>query len=86
MRYITENLLTGWNFIRWIRLGLGLFISVQAIQLHDTIAGLVAAWFLFQAVTNTGCCGASGCSSPVVKTSENDSDTVEYNEVTDGRE
>lgn len=82
MRYITENLLTGWNLIRWIRLGLGLFISVQAIQLHDTIAGLVAAWFIFQAVTNTGCCGAAGCNSTVIDNLGRDSDTVDYDEVT----
>ena len=43
--------------MRWLRLSLGVFIGVQAFQTHDLLSGAIALFFLFQAVTNTGCCG-----------------------------
>jgi hypothetical protein len=71
---IKQTLLTGWHFMRWLRLGLGLFIAIQAVKTHDTISGFIAAFFLFQAVTNTGCCGANSCTMPTTK---KDNDTIE---------
>lgn len=53
-----------WNLMRWLRLGVGLFLLWQLTQKPDIITGFVSAFFLFQAITNTGCCGASGCSIP----------------------
>ncbi len=76
-----QSLRTNWHFMRWLRLGLGIFIGVQAIQMHDTFSGFIAAFFLFQAVTNTGCCGASGCAVPQAPAKTNDLDTVDYVEV-----
>jgi len=78
---IKETLLSGWHFMRWLRLGLGIFIAIQAIQTHDTLSGFIAAFFLFQAVTNTGCCGANGCAVP--KRSKSDKiEEVEFEEIT----
>ncbi len=59
-----ETILTGWHFMRWLRLGMGLYAATVAFQLHDPLSGFIAAIFLFQAVTNTGCCGANGCAVP----------------------
>jgi hypothetical protein len=59
-----QTLLTGWHFMRWFRLGIGVFIAVQAIQMHDPVSGFISVFFLFQALTNTGCCGANGCAVP----------------------
>jgi hypothetical protein len=67
MDAVKQMLFTGWHLMRWLRLGLGIFISVQAIQNYDPFSGFIAAFFLFQAVTNTGCCGANGCAVPVSK-------------------
>jgi len=83
---MVENILTGWNFMRWLRLGLGLFVAFQAVQLHDALAGLVAAFFLFQAVTNTGCCGVGGCSIPSSKSDDAGSREVDYEEIKSTRE
>ncbi len=47
--------------MRWLRLGMGLYAATVAFQLHDPLSGFIAAIFLFQAVSNTGCCGANGC-------------------------
>jgi len=64
---IKHILFTGWHIIRWVRLGLGIIIAVQAIQNHDPLSGFMAAFLLFQAVTNTGCCGVNGCAVAVSK-------------------
>ena len=78
---IKQTLFTQWNLIRWIRLGAGLFFAIQAIKMHDTIAGLVSMIFLFQAVTNTGCCGVSGCAVPASSKNPDNIQEVEYEEV-----
>ena len=67
MAAIKQILFTGWHIIRWVRLGLGILIAVQAIQNHDPFSGFIAAFLLFQAATNTGCCGVNGCAVPVSK-------------------
>ncbi|HVB03358.1 MAG TPA: hypothetical protein VNE41_06530 [Chitinophagaceae bacterium] len=61
MRTTKLKLLTGWSFMRLLRLVFGIFFGIQAIQSHDLFLGLIAIFFLFQGVTNTGCCGAGGC-------------------------
>ena len=73
------TLLTGWHLIRWVRLVFGIFIGIQAIQTHDIISGLLAGFFLYQAVTNTGCCGVSACAVSVSK--PNKTEDVEFEEI-----
>lgn len=80
-KMIKETLFTGWHFMRWLRLGLGIFIGIQAIQMHHPISGFIAAFFIFQAVTNTGCCGSSNCSTPTTKANTDIIEEVEYEEV-----
>ncbi len=68
--------------MRWLRLGLGLFVGYQAIILHDVFAGVISGLFLFQAFTNTGCCGASGCAVPTkAKGTAKEGEMIEYEEV-----
>jgi hypothetical protein len=86
MKTITENLLTNWNFMRWLRLGLAIFIGMQAIELHDPLAGMIAAFFLFQVITNTGCCGSAGCVVPSTKQPEPHTDSVDYEEIKSPKE
>ena len=78
---IKQTLFTQWNFVRWIRLAVGLFFAVQAVQLHDAIAGLISTIFLVQALTNTGCCGASGCAVPTRTKNSDTIQEVEYEEI-----
>ncbi|GAB2629617.1 hypothetical protein GCM10027035_24780 [Emticicia sediminis] len=77
-----ETLFTNWHFMRWLRLGMGLYAAVVALQLRDPLSGLIAALFLFQAVTNTGCCGANGCSVPTSsKRNSRKIEEVEFEEI-----
>jgi hypothetical protein len=76
-----QILLTGWNFVRVLRLVLGVIFLMQAIEMRDIITGLIATFFLFQAVTNTGCCGSNGCAVPINKTNLEDIQDVTFEEV-----
>lgn len=77
---IKYNLLHNWNIVRFIRLLISIFIVVQAIQLHDILFGFFGCFFLFQALTNTGCCATTGCATTLQNTKENTED-VEFTEV-----
>lgn len=81
MDTIRHALFTGWNFMRFLRLSFGVFFIIQAIQSHDTLVGLAGAFFLFTAVTNTGCCGAGGCAVPPQKTNSHVSEEINFDEV-----
>jgi hypothetical protein len=76
-----QTLLTGWNFMRFLRLGVGIFIGVQALLYRDVLSGLIASVFLLQAATNTGCCGTSGCATNTNYKSKNTIQDVEFEEV-----
>ena len=76
-----QTLLTGWNFMRFLRLGVGIFIGVQALLYRDVLSGLMASVFLLQAATNTGCCGTSGCVTNTNYKSKNTIQDVEFEEV-----
>jgi hypothetical protein len=82
MDYIKDTVLTNWHLMRWFRLGLGLFMGFQAIQVHDPLAGFIAIFFLYQAATNTGCCGVGGCAVPGSSAGKIDKiEEVEYEEI-----
>ena len=46
-----------WNVIRFLRLGIGLAIVVQAIIASDVMIALAGLLFTGMAVFNAGCCG-----------------------------
>ncbi|NDP28907.1 MAG: hypothetical protein GZ087_16025 [Flavobacterium sp.] len=73
--------LTDWNFMRILRLGLGIYIAVQAVETQSILSGIFAAFFIFQAVTNTGCCGSNGCAIPTKKSNTDTVEEVEYEEI-----
>ena len=67
---IKQTLFTGWNFMRWLRLGLGIFFAVEALTTYDKLSGFAAAILLFMAIFNTGCCGSASCAIPDKKSRE----------------
>jgi len=78
---IKQRILTGWNLMRWLRLGIGAYFAVQAVETLEIFSGVIAAFFLYQAITNTGCCGASGCAVPNAKNNADKAIEVELIEV-----
>ncbi|TRX15917.1 hypothetical protein [Flavobacterium franklandianum] len=77
---IRETLLTDWNLMRILRLGLGSYVSVQAVETQSTISMIFAVFLLFQAFSNTGC-GSNGCAIPIKKNNSNKTEEIEYEEV-----
>ncbi len=78
---IKQTLFTGWHLMRWLRLILGVFIAIQAIENHDTLSGFIAAFFLYQAVTNTGCCGVNNCAVPTKANEKQEIEDVAFEEI-----
>ena len=75
-----QRIWNDWNFMRFVRLGLGIAILVQAIATGNW--GLVVFGLLFTAlpVLNIGCCGTAGCATPVKKNSDT-TKAISYEEV-----
>jgi hypothetical protein len=82
MNPVKQTLLYNWNFMRVIRLLLGVYIAYQSVVMHDAFSGAIAGLLLFQAVTNTGCCGSQGCSTSYPQNYDSDNtENVAYEEV-----
>ncbi len=67
MSTFKQRLLTNWHMLRIIRAGIGLAMLIMGIQSKDWMLGLFSSFFLYQAITDTGCCGSQGC-APTTKT------------------
>lgn len=61
METFKKTLLSDWHLMRVVRLVIGILIAAQAFQMQSGLIAFFSAFFLFQALTNTGCCGARGC-------------------------
>lgn len=58
-----KTLVTGWNLMRWLRLGIGGYALVQAAIDHDALLATAGVFLTAMAVFNVGCCGAGGCTT-----------------------
>lgn len=76
---IRNRLLTNWHPMRWVALSIGIFLAAMGIWYQDGLTGVLSAFFLIQALTNTGCMMGSGaCAVPFnsVKESYDDDETA----------
>jgi hypothetical protein len=67
--------------MRGLRLTLGIIFLIQAFQIQDYMVGAFALFFLFQAISNTGCCGTGRCTIPTNKGNEIDIVDVDFEEI-----
>lgn len=77
-----STVLSNWNFMRMLRLGIGLWFVYSAVADHQPLLGVMGGLFALQAVMNIGCCGSAGCAAP--NTRQHPSNIVEethYEEV-----
>ncbi|WP_299762660.1 hypothetical protein [uncultured Pontibacter sp.] len=72
IKTLKYQLLTGWHLARRIRLALGTVLLIQAIAASDMLVGAFSILLFGQALTNTGCCGPSGCNVPLPKQHKKD--------------
>lgn len=66
--------------MRVLRLALGIFIIVQGVVARDWLFIGAGVLFSLMPILNIGCCGASGCNTPVRKNTGNVED-VSYEEI-----
>lgn len=76
-----QRIFSGWNFMRFLRLGIGIYFAVQTVATLEMFSGFIAVFFLYQAISNTGCCGTSGCAVPNAKNNVDTPEEVELIEV-----
>lgn len=81
LQTIKYNLFHNWNAIRIIRLVLSVIIIIQAVQIHDVLFGLLGVFFLYQALSNTGCCAMNTCSPTPTTNSNTQEVAVEFEEI-----
>lgn len=75
--------LSNWHTMRWVALSIGIFLAVMAIWYQDIVTGFLSAFFVFQAVTNTGCMVSRSCGVPQGADSHsyNKDPEIDYTEV-----
>ncbi|HVX24893.1 MAG TPA: hypothetical protein VHB70_01025 [Parafilimonas sp.] len=62
--------LNNWNFIRLLRLALGIIILIEGINTNDWMYIIAGVLFSLMPVFNIGCCGMGSCSIPNKHTSK----------------
>lgn len=75
-----SNYLKKWDFMRFLRLILGIFIITQGMQTKEWLFVAAGGMFALMAILNIGCCGASGCNTPV-RNSNKKVEDISYEEV-----
>lgn len=67
-----QTILRDWNFIRFLRLVLGLGVVIQAVVSKNWGVGLLGLYFTILPLFNIGCCGAGGCYTPLNQSAKPD--------------
>ena len=62
-----QVILSNWTLMRFLRLGIGIAILVQAVIAKDTLFAFAGILFTAMPVFNIGCCGTAGCAVPSKK-------------------
>ena len=59
-----NKILSGWHFMRVIRLLLGVAVIVQSFIIKDIMFAIAGFLVTAMAVFNIGCCGTGNCNIP----------------------
>lgn len=62
-----KNFLQNWNFMRFLRLGIGVVFIVQGVQENQWLIIIMGSLFAIMPLLNIGCCSTSGCNVPFSK-------------------
>lgn len=74
-----ERVLSNWNWLRFIRLFIGIIAVIQGISQGETLLIIAGIFLLLSALLNFGCCGSTGC--PISFSKKQTGKEVEYEEV-----
>ncbi len=76
---LSDQLFTNWHPMRWVALAFGLVLGYNWLMHSASLSGVLSIFFLFQAVTNTGC--MAGQCAPRAVPSDDAVEDVEYEEI-----
>lgn len=62
-----KNYLRTWNFMRVLRLALGIFVIAQGIQSKEWWFVVMGGLFSLMPILNIGCYGVSACNTSISK-------------------
>lgn len=65
-----KNYLRTWNFMRVLRLALGIFVIAQGIQSKEWWFVVMGGLFSLMPLLNIGCCGVSACNTSISKSNK----------------
>ena len=66
-----KNYLKNWNFMRLLRLAMGVYIIVIGVQENNPWFIVLGGMFSLMPLFNIGCSGVSGCNVPEAKSNKN---------------
>lgn len=56
-----KTYLQNWNFMRGLRLVLGIIVIIQALIAWDIMLGIMGVFLIIMPLLNLGCCSAGAC-------------------------
>jgi hypothetical protein len=75
-----QTVFSNWSLMRFLRMGMGIAILVQAVIAKDMLFAFAGIIFTAMPVFNIGCCGTAGCAAPPKKDSDTTKEII-YEEV-----
>ena len=76
-----KRYLKNWDFMRVLRLAMGIYLIVQGIQVQEWLFVAFGGVFALMPLLNIGGCGASTCNNPSVPKRNKKIEPVSYQEV-----
>lgn len=79
------NYFRNWNFMRILRLAMGIFVIVTGVQVNDWMFVSLGLIFSAMPIFNIGCCGINTCTTnncaPAKTSTELNTKEITYEEV-----
>lgn len=72
---------SNWNFMRFLRFGLAIFLLIEAIKNYDVMFGVLGSVLLLQAVFNVGCCSGGACYTGKTESNKSENKEVIFEEI-----
>lgn len=76
-----ETILTGWNWMRWLRFAIGAYALVQSVIEKEPLLALAGIFLLGMSIFNIGCCAGGVCASPPRNIKSGKDEIVLYEEI-----
>lgn len=76
-----KNIFANWNFMRVLRLALGLFIAIQGFMTMEWLFIALGGLFILMPLMNTGCCSGARCNTPSEVNKDKQTEDLSFEEI-----